>query len=185
MICECLASIELAARATLGLRFIPWSEILARAPEAVRSCPLPYRIPGPSGAVVPDGLFGLEYSSDARRMYRFFALEIDRGTMPIARTTERQTSLLAKFDAYRAIIADGLFKRHLGVSTFLVLTLMTDGHRMQETERRLGQCGDNAQLLFKAVAPALLANPLASLLHEPWTRPGLSALGIGGVPGGL
>lgn len=49
MCCEVLASIEIATRATEALRFIPWSEILARAPEATRTSPAPCRLPVPSG----------------------------------------------------------------------------------------------------------------------------------------
>ncbi len=39
---------------------------------------------------MPDGVFGLEYRSSGAPLYRFFALEIDRGTMPIARAKPGQ-----------------------------------------------------------------------------------------------
>src|SRR3569832_2854121 len=93
MICEALASIELAVRVTEGLRFIPWSELLSRAPETTRLSPTPFRLPNPAGGyLVPDGVFGLEYEAEGERSYRFFALEVDRGTMPIARPAAHQTS---------------------------------------------------------------------------------------------
>ena len=61
MICEALASIELAVRTTEGLRFIPWSELLSRAPEATRLSPTPFRVPNSAGGyLVPDGANGQE-----------------------------------------------------------------------------------------------------------------------------
>src|ERR1700730_14802079 len=37
MICDCVASIELGVREDLGLRFISWREIIAKAPESTRN----------------------------------------------------------------------------------------------------------------------------------------------------
>jgi hypothetical protein len=82
MICEVLASIELGARQYPNIRLIPWPEILARAPDITHASPTPFRVqvPGSGGTAVPDGLFGLEYSGSGKKVYRFFALEADRGT---------------------------------------------------------------------------------------------------------
>jgi hypothetical protein len=104
MICEILASIELGVRTHPNLRFVSWSEILAKAPEETRNSPHPFRIPVlPSQAsggdwsvqrgayIVPDGLFGLEYTIGEKKSYRFFALEADRATMPVARSAVGQT----------------------------------------------------------------------------------------------
>ncbi len=49
MICEALASMELGVRLGDSLRFIPWPEILARAPEATRASPAPFRLPVSTG----------------------------------------------------------------------------------------------------------------------------------------
>ena len=38
---------------------------------------------------IPDGLFGLEYVRDAQKLYRFFALEADRNTIPSSAPTWR------------------------------------------------------------------------------------------------
>jgi len=77
LICACVASVELTTLSESKVRFIPWAEILSRAPDATRSSDAPFRIPGPnSTALIPDGLFGLEYRAGDRKSYRFFALEV-------------------------------------------------------------------------------------------------------------
>jgi len=176
LICECLASIELATLAKPDIRFIPWPEILARAPESTRTSAVPFRIPASGGAIIPDGLFGLEYNSGGKKCYRFFALEIDRGTMPLARSSGNQTSYLGKLTAYREIIERQLYKTYLGVSTLFVLTVMTDMKRQAETMRILDKQGGAPQFLFKSISQ--LPSPSPRLLLEPWERAGLPPLSI-------
>ena len=74
---------------------------------------------------MPDGLFGIEYGSGGTKAYRFFALEADRGTMPVVRSGAGQTSYLAKLASYQKIIGSRTFKTHLGLPNLLVLTLTT------------------------------------------------------------
>jgi hypothetical protein len=176
LICECIASIELATLTKPGIRFIPWPEILARAPESTRTSAVPFRIPASGGAIIPDGLFGLEYDSGGKKSYRFFALEIDRGTMPLVRSAGNQTSYLGKLTAYREIAGRQLYRTHLGISTLFVLTVMTDRKRQAETMRLLDEQGGGPQFLFKSITP--LANPAPRLLLEPWERAGLPPLSI-------
>jgi Replication-relaxation len=178
MICEALASIELAARGDTRLRFISWPEILARAPEAVRASGKSLRLPVPSGGyVVPDGVFGIEYRSSGSSSYRFFALEADRGTMPIARTNARQSSYLGKLAAYREIIVRHVHKTHWGIPNLLVLTLTTSAARCSEIVAKLGAGGSPA-FLFKVADGKTLATPAPDLLSEPWTRAGAPPLSI-------
>ena len=177
MICEVLASMELATRATPGLRFIAWPEILARAPDATRASEAPFRLPLPSGGyLVPDGVFGIEYRSSGASSYRFFALEADRGTMPVARSREGQTSYLGKLTSYREIVSRRVHKSHLAISTFLVLTLTTSDARLSELIRRLEGERDIATFLFKSVSTDALRNPTPELLGDPWERAGLPPL---------
>lgn len=176
LICECLASIELATLSHPALRFIPWCEILARALAQGRDVPVPFRIPiSQAQAVVPDGLFGLEYKTAAKSSYRFFALEMDRGTMPVARSNGQQTSYLAKLAAYRDVIDRELYRTHLRVPNLLVLTITTSEVRMADIMRKLEQGGSvHAAFLFKAVRTGLrtIALPQADLLVTPWERVG-------------
>jgi hypothetical protein len=178
LICECLASIELAAREQANLRYIAWSEILSRAPASTRSSTLPFRIPLESGAIIPDGLFGLEYQMNRGKAYRFFALEVDRGTMPIERTKQGQTSYLAKLTAYRQIIAENLAKRYWGISVLLVLTVTIDGPRLRRLTQSSREHANSPSFLFKAVEPSVLRNPMPELLSAPWERCGYASLNI-------
>jgi hypothetical protein len=181
MICEVLASLDLAVRSTTGLRFIGWPEILRKAPGGTQCSEVPFRLPVPSGGtLVPDGLFGLEYTVDTARSYRFFALEADRGTMPVQRSRPGQTSYLGKIAAYRDIIARQVHKTHWGIPNLLVLTITTSEDRTQAMMNGLSNnnVGDNASFLFKAVATADLAKPANHLMFKSWDRPSLTALRI-------
>ena len=181
MTCEVLASIELGTRQRPGMRFIPWPEILAKAPAETRALSTPFRFPptASSTAVVPDGLFGIEYRLGGTKAYRFFALEADRATMPVMRSNQNQTSYLGKVAAYREIIAKQVHKLHLGVPNLLVLTVTTSKARTTDIIGRLkGQAGGNVAYLFKTVDASDLAAPAIRLLFDPWERAGLAPLRI-------
>jgi hypothetical protein len=180
MICELLASLELAVRCCPKLRFIGWPEILARAPEGTRASATPFRIPLPSGeSAAPDGMFGLEYGNAGKKSYRFFALEADRGTMPVARSNTYQSSYLGKIATYHDLLAHRMYKTALGVPNLLILTITTSESRMAEIMRRMeGDGGGSAAFLFKTAAPAHLRLPMPQLLSEPWARAGHPALRI-------
>jgi hypothetical protein len=123
-------------------------------------------------------MFGIEYTADSMKTYRFFALEVDRSTMPVTRSMPGQTSYLAKLAAYGEIIAQKVHKTHWGVSTLLVLTITTSEARMTGMLKRLGG-ESSAAYLFKAVHGRELSLPLSRLLSEPWQRSGLPPLSIG------
>jgi Replication-relaxation len=182
-ICDCLASIELATSERSALRFIPWSEILARAPEKTKACPMPFRIPvAPGIAIVPDGLFGLEYQSGDKNGYRFFALEVDRGTMPVTRTDGRQTSYFGKLEAYRELVARELHKSHFGIPNLFVLTVTTTERRVDDIVHAWGDRGGlTARFLFKAdgAASGTSFAPSPRLVGEPWRRATCAPLLIG------
>ncbi len=186
MICEVLASIDLGVRGHPDLRLVSWREILAKAPEATRRCAAPFRIPVPAsgaapassdGTVVPDALFGLEYEVSEKMAYRFFALEVDRNTMPIVRSDREQSSYLKKMIAYQEIVARQIHKSHLGLPNLLVLTVTTNaahmGWIMQHVREHIGA---HAGLLFLSVDTGSTAenarSPLVDFLLTPWQRVG-------------
>lgn len=121
MIVDALASTELEAQATLGQRFVPMDEILARAPEATRRAVNPLRIPVtiPQNKdvpglhtpivthLIPDGLYGIEYLIDGEKLYRFWALECENRS-PKWRSRFDLSSLALKRAAYDALIMAGL-----------------------------------------------------------------------------
>jgi hypothetical protein len=180
MICEVLASLDLEVRADPRLRLIAWPEILGRAPEATRLSLAPFRVPLPSGGyLVPDGLFGIEYTQEGTKAYRFFALEADRGTMPVTRSNPNQTSYLGKLAAYREIIARQIHKTHWGIPNLLVLTVTTSERRITDIMSRLEDESErNAIFLFKLFRSEDACAPILRLLSEPWQRAGLPPLRI-------
>lgn len=181
MICEALASIELGCRQS-GLRFVAWPEILEKAPEATRSSAAPWRLPLPSGGhLAPDGVFGIEYREGAAKSYRFFALEADRGTMPVARARPKQTSYIAKLAAYRDAISAGAHTANWGVPNLLVLTLTIAPFRLAFVLEKVAEARLGAPFLFKAVAEADLVHPAPALPTEPWARAGLPPFSIAAI----
>ena len=191
MVCDIVASIELATRQTPGLRFIPWTEILTRAPERTRQSPAPMRLPvsishpaAPNGAhhavevnLTPDAVFGLEYSTAGAKSYRFFALEADRATMPVSRSTLRVSSYLRKILAYRQVAAREMYKTQYGIPNLLVLTATTSDDHMRSIMRLLGEIASSSTMfLFKSTAAfwTVGAAPVPSpvILTEPWERVG-------------
>ena len=193
MICDCVASIELGVRRDPNLRFISWQQIVAKAPEETRNADNPFRIPvsisrtGPctSGlhaadiAIIPDALFGLEYRADETKTYRFFALEADRGMMPVARSNLSQTSYLRKILAYREIAAKNIHRSHLGLPNLLILTVTTNEEHMNNIMSLLNELthGNGSKLfLFKTLSTLgdFRRPPVPSphILTSAWKRAG-------------
>jgi hypothetical protein len=183
LICDCVASIELATSKRPSVRFIPWPEILSKAPDQTRGEALPFKFPATavSPAIVPDALFGVEYVSGQAKAYRFFALEADRGSMPVVRSNSALTSLMAKVAAYREIIARKIHRTRLGIPTLLVLTVTTHETRAKELLKQTeAQFGASPIFLFKSVEDSDFTTPVSRLLFEPWERAGLPRLPIDG-----
>ena len=190
MICETMASIEIGVRDNPHLRLISWQEILAKAPERTRRSDRPFQIPLPISSsvggiqefrvpcIVPDGVFGLEYRLAERKAYRFFALEIDRGTMPVARSDQNRTSYMGKLALYRQMASAASYKTHLGLPNLLVLTITIGELRLLEMLKRVAQTSDASICLFKAIDDKHLRSPQPEVLCTPWLRGGLSALAI-------
>lgn len=199
MVCECMAAIELGARQNAVLRFIPWQEIMARAPGETRRKRNPFELSASlsypcvrSGQthhadikIIPDGLFGLEYSRDGQKTYRFFALEADRATMPVRRSDLRQTSYLRKLLGYQEIIRANVHKTNFGIPNLFVLTVATNASHLasiMSLSKELMPTLKSKLFLFKNVDGMLRqgrnAASLRLLLNEPWQRVGYGALGI-------
>lgn len=195
MICDILSSIEIGVRANPMLRFICWPEILAspKMPEATRNSVLPMAMPvsithsGPGARrlyrsdrpLLPDAVFGLEYTAGGKKQFRFFALEADRNTAPVSRASLRQGSWLRKILQYREIATRSLYKTVWGLPNLLVLTVTTgDRHKrniMRLVDELTGGKGSTT-LLFKTM-PSLASlerAPLAEpdILTECWQRTG-------------
>lgn len=178
LICECIASIELATKTLSGLRFIGWSEICARRAKSEPHSELSQRIVLGNTGVIPDGVFGVEYAWGAGTAYRFFALEVDRGTMPVARNDPRQTSVMGKLGAYQAIADGQLYRQVWGVPNLLVLVVTTSEERKAEIIRQTIARRYGPQMLFKALEEQRSVSPLPELLASPWERAAAPSLSI-------
>jgi hypothetical protein len=117
------------------VQFIHPNDIIADFPEQTRATrnPLSLHVKlSHQGVVheiglVPDLVFGLQFADGSRHS---FMVEIDRGTMPIARSDFLQTSFELKMRAYLTAHAGKQHEKHFRWKTFRVLTVTTDHHRM-------------------------------------------------------
>jgi hypothetical protein len=149
---------EQAACIRDDVRLIEPHEIIADAPHAIRNATNPFKLKTNivhDGSridltVIPDRVFGLEFSAESKRKY--FFVEADRATMPITRSDLNQTSYYRKLFAY---VAGGgktnAFGKHFGVDNFRVLTVTTSVERtasMLEALRHATHGKGSQQFLF-------------------------------------
>jgi hypothetical protein len=104
-----------------------------RAPFALRA-KVTHRGAVREFSVIPDIVFGLELADGSQRN---FVVEIDRGTMPIARSRFEQTSFEKKMRGYLAAHAAKQHERQFGWKNFRVLTITTDQDRIQSMKEKL------------------------------------------------
>ena len=107
-------------------------------------------------AVMPDGAFALEFNGSRS----YFFLEVDRGTMPIARSNSEQTSFRRKVLAYKATRDAGiLWKRH-EIRAFRVLVVAESERRLRSLQTATASCfqrGESSMFLFAPAGEVLSA----------------------------
>ncbi|MCL4710096.1 MAG: replication-relaxation family protein [Pseudorhodoplanes sp.] len=141
-IMDFLVALQCATRARSDVSLIHPEEIVAAFPEATRAEKHPQKLKvrlSHKGkleefGLVPDLLFGLRYPDGSRRC---FMVEIDRGTMPVARKSFAQTSYERKMRAYSMVYATKLHVRQFGWRAFRVLTVTNDPNRAQTMRESL------------------------------------------------
>ncbi|MCU7838871.1 MAG: replication-relaxation family protein [Candidatus Thiodiazotropha sp. (ex Troendleina suluensis)] len=182
------ASIELGTHENEFTRYIFQDEILSRSGSKLS---FSVDVLGINKRLIPDGLFGLEYTCDGKQYYRFFLVEADRATEPgrtqnFSRKSYRRTIL-----QYREFVGKGLYKEALGLSaTLLVLNVTTSElrHRnLLELTKELSGSSGNNYLLFQ-YAPELgrYFHPPDILFHlfmNGWERGGWGPFSISTVSG--
>jgi len=188
------ASIELAAKRSPPLRFIPQQEILERSPNKtpVIPCRASYTSPrtGKShtldGSLVPDALFGIEYTTMNGMRYRFFMVEADRAHELVRRADLQETSYLRKVLQYREVIGNDAYRKHFGMkSTMLALTVTTNTRHLHNIMTMMKETTGTTScpyMLFTA-APEFgdrlrVPDPCHRLLTQPWQRAGIPDLRI-------
>ena len=135
LVADVLVGLELATRDHPTIELIEPPLILARSPlETQRAmnpwkwhAKVPWNQETHSVALVPDRVFGLQFSDTRKRAY--FFLEADRGTMPISRSTLNQSSMQKKFLAYLAGHRAKHHTERYGIGSFRVLTVTTSPER--------------------------------------------------------
>jgi len=122
-----------------GVKLLYEREILARAPTATRNAREPLRLVVPGidkkvgiSSVIPDGLFGLEFGDGSAA---YFLLEIDRGSMPVFRSTFDQTSYQRKLLMYWEAWKRKVHVHHFGIAQARVLTLTDSLARVENMLR--------------------------------------------------
>lgn len=183
MVSSITASIELATLERSDIRYIPHTEILARARADLR---YPTTIVDPNTGraitkvLIPDALFGLEYNVKGKHYYRFFLVEADRGTEPTTSSNFNRKSHARSFLQYREYIGKGRYKDHLGLtSSLLVLTILSDATKLRKmiamTKELSGPSG-NSYMLFQTIeefGPVFKPpKPMFELLEGLWARAG-------------
>ena len=195
MICDVVTSIEIGVRADPKLRFVSWQEILGnpKMPQRTRNTRSPLAVPVSVSytcprtkntyrydkPLIPDALFGIEYTTNRQKGYRFYALEADRHTEPVSRGKLQQTSYLRKILQYREIAARDIYRTHWGLPNLLVLNVTTNEQHMKNIMQLVEELSDgkgSTYLLFKTM-PSLASVERASLptpdmLTIAWLRVG-------------
>ena len=182
MVSTITASIELAVQERQDINFIPQHVILERAETDLRYPTVIYPDLSNRGRevdLIPDALFGLEYSNGLKKSYRFFLVEADRGTEPSRASRFNRKSHLRNFLQYREYIGQKLYKSHLNLTAGLLVLHVT---KDQSTLKRMLDLGEelfekgNTYMLFQS-AEAFAGNfappkPTAQFLEMPWQRIG-------------
>lgn len=192
MVSSITASIELATLQTENIRYIFQDEILARSGTKL-SFPVTINAHGTETTkeLMPDGLFGLEYSDNDKKYYRFFLLEADRSTEPGAASTLDRKSYLRTILQYREFVGKGQYKDALDLSAgLLALHITTSDLRMRnliDLTNKLSEGRGNNYMLYRA-APEFgryFTTPriLYDLFTDGWHRAGREPFQINSISG--
>ena len=184
LISDFMVAVELACRASDTVRFIPYTEVLARAPDKKRASKFPLRLTAPIDyrgspdvkTTVPDQLFGLEFSDKRPPKNRhYFFLEADRSTMTQERIlgmkSEDLRSIKRKMLVYYGYRRDRFNESEWGIDNFRVLFLTGKSeerfrHMIANNESVPPDGGGWNQFHF-AYKKDLFKHP--DLLTAPWT----------------
>ncbi len=171
-IADCMVGLEVACRRDKGIQLLHESDILARAPEQTRIAPEPLRISVPGldrrlgiTSVIPDGLFGLTFPDETAA---YFLLEVDRGSMPVARSRTHMTSFKRKLAVYWEAWKQRRFGEQFGIDRMRVLTVTSSTKRVQHMLDVVSAVTGGKRcnfFLFATMDDVTVASPL----HVTWT----------------
>lgn len=186
LIADVMVAVHVSLHQRPDIKLIEPEEIIANAPAATRAMRNPFyfkaRVRHDGAyhdlAVVPDRVFGLDFTAERKRSY--FFLEADRGTMPMMRSTLAQTSIYRKVLAYVAGGApENEFGKQLGIGNFRALFLTSSDERVASMVDALKLTTNGAgsrQLLF--ASRDALANEFGAIGAEWLTGQGDRVFGL-------
>ncbi len=167
-----MVALEIACREREGIALLREADIIAVAPEHARTAREPLRLTirdrnGKIGisSVLADGLFGLAFSDNTAA---YFLLEIDRGSMPVARTRVDKTSFKRKLHVYWEAWKAGRHVEHFGLKQVRVLTVTDSDARVNNMLNAVNEItgGKGSNFFLFATVEQLAA---ISPLDATWT----------------
>ncbi len=170
-VADFMTALELSCRTRPDVDLIRENEIIADAPEETRRArePLrwlvrPERARNEVWSVVPDGVFALSFADGTAA---YFLLEIDRGTIPIARNSRDHRSITRKLATYYEGWRANRHVEQFGVKQMRVLIVTESAERVKNMlsaiDHITGGRGSNFFLFVDASAIT------GDLLEVTWT----------------
>jgi len=153
--------------------YIPRQAILAEAPEHTQKSRNPLAIETGTVTLIPDLLFGL---SDP---YRFFLIEIDRGTEQLAYAEKRTRTWEGTVKLYDSFFATRAFQKHFGIyksPIYLLVITVSDNrmHNMMEYWARYAHTSRHGVAAFQTIPNIGSINdpikPTAEFFYRPFHR---------------
>ncbi len=183
------ASLELGTLDRPDLLYIPQQQILKRAGTGLR-INVSYDDPATkktyNGDLIPDAVCGIEYTKDGTKHYRFFAIEADRNTEPNRSGRFDRKSFKKSILQYRHYVGGGLYKKHLKLTSPLMVLVVTTSDRHMDNLIKLvseiAPSGRNSFMCFQTVSdfavPFRPPSLLPCLFWGRWKRAGHAVLFI-------
>ena len=166
-ITEFFVQLETAVRARQDVRILDRDEILEDARNSNRErqprIEATIRLDGGlrRNAVIPDALFGLRFNDEEES---YFALEIDRGEMPVERHHDLYRTYYAKkMLTYYEANRQQRYLHDLGINTLRVATVTTTPERVEQMLEALTNITDgrgSSMFLFTDERTLAASNPL-------------------------
>ena len=170
LVSDVMVALEVACRRRTDIRLLTPDEAILPAVTAKRRAPFQWKTEIGSGitcGVIPDGVFGLEFSDEIGRLNRcWYFLEADCGTMPVARHGLDQTSFYRKLLAYQATWRQHVHHARFGIHRFRVLTVTTNTERLRHLVEACSQLDSGRGLFLFTDESSLSAH--GDILTVPW-----------------
>ena len=156
LISEIIVSLKLAARSIPGVHILHHDETPKWKVPLRGSAPV---------TVIPDAMFSIQHNGDTI----LFALEADRGTMPVQSANRSRSSIARKLTAYEASWRGNIFRQRFGATRVQILTITTSAARLASITEHARSHVSAAGLFHFASLAQLTASPtqfLAALMSR-------------------